>query len=120
MHWQTFQSSKSIDTDSSPHQSMPLATKVYESMSNLTQMARPSLYANKSYASNDKSLSRPRMPMIRDKSAPSTSHLDPSMSQRTATAAASQNRLDMNRPKLSSVNNHRCRGRVKIRGKLST
>ena len=90
----SFQSSKSIDTDSPHLHPTPLPSKAYESMTNLAHKT--------SSTSNlkEKTLSRPKMPIIRDKSAPQAPHLNPALSRRTTSAG--QHRADLERSKLKS------------------
>lgn len=106
----SFQSSKSIDTDSPHLHPNPLPSKAYESMNNLAQKT--------SSTSNlkEKTPSRPKMPIIRDKSAPQAPHLNPALSRRTTSAG--QQRADLERSKLKSFeekyrkNNQRKRGEI--------
>jgi regulating synaptic membrane exocytosis protein 2 len=90
----SFQSSKSIDTDSPHLHQIPLSTKNYESMTNLT----PKMPANSGL--KEKTLSRPKIPIIRDKSAPNTPYLNPALSRRTTSAG--QHRVDLEKAKLKS------------------
>lgn len=94
----TFQSSKSIDTESPHVYQSTLPTKNYESMSNLTQKQLPMNAGLK-----EKTLSKPRIPIIRDKSAPNapTPYLNPVLSRRTTSAG--QNRVDMEKTKMKSL-----------------
>ncbi|CAF1429769.1 unnamed protein product [Adineta steineri] len=95
----TFQSSKSIDTDSPHLHQTPLITKPYESMTNLTQKTLPHTTMINS-GLKEKTLSRPRIPIIRDKSAPNTSYLNPISTRRTTSAG--QHRIDLGKTKLKS------------------
>lgn len=104
----SFQSSKSIDTDSPHHHQPPLSTKTYESMTNLTTKKIPS-----SSGLKEKTLSRPKIPIIRDKSAPNTPYLNPTLSRRTTSAG--QHRIDMEKTKLKSFE-EKYRKNLKKRG----
>lgn len=92
-----FQSSKSIDTESSHVYQPQLPTKSYESMSNLVQKQQPLNAGLK-----EKTLTKPRIPIIRDKSAPNTStpYLNPVLSRRTTSAG--QHRVDIEKTKVKS------------------
>ena len=108
----SFQSSKSIDAADSPHSHpTPLSTKTYESMSNLTQK---NIAASMPSGLKEKTLSRPRIPMIREKSAPNTPHLNPSLSRRTTTAG--QHRVEVDKTKAKSLED-KYRKTVKKRGR---
>ena len=107
----SFQSSKSIDTDSPHLHQVPLATKAYESMTNLTQKV-PSMTTNSNL--KEKTLSRPRIPIIRDKSAPNTPFLNPVLSRRTTSAG--QHRIDIEKAKVKSFE-EKYRKNLKKRGK---
>ena len=103
----SFQTSKSIDTDAPHLHPTPLPSKAYESMSNLAQKT--------SSTSNlkEKTPSRPKMPIIRDKSAPTAPHLNPAPTRRITSAG--QHRIDMEKGKVKSFEekyrkNHRKRG----------
>lgn len=103
----SFQTSKSIDTDS-PHIHQPsLPTKTYESMTNLTQK----IPLNSGL--KEKTNSRPRIPIIRDKSAPNAPYLNPVLSRRTTSAG--QQRADMEKTKLRSFE-EKYRKNLKKRG----
>lgn len=83
----SFQSSKSIDGDSSKVESIPISSKPYESMTNLCQKPVSNL--------KEKSCSKPKIPMIREKSAPSsTPYLNPSLTRRTTTAGQHRNEIE--------------------------
>jgi hypothetical protein len=90
----SFQSSKSIDTDAPHLHKTPLSTKNFESMTNLT----PKMPVNSGL--KEKTLSRPKIPIIRDKSAPNTPYLNPVLSRRTTSAG--QHRVDIEKTKLKS------------------
>ncbi len=106
----SFQSSKSIDTDSSHLYQTSLPTKSYESMTNLTHKlpVNPGL--------KEKTLSRPKIPIIRDKSAPNTPYLNPVLSRRTTSAG--QHRIDIEKTKIKSVED-KYRKSLKKRGEHS-
>jgi hypothetical protein len=108
----SFQSSKSIDTDSPHLHQVPLATKNYESMTNLTQKTPSIITAHSNL--KEKTLSRPRIPIIRDKSAPNTPYLNPTISKRTP--AAGQHRVDMEKTKVKSFE-EKYKKHTKKRGK---
>lgn len=104
----SFQTSKSIDTDAPHLHPSPLPSKAYESMSNLAQKT--------SSTSNlkEKTPSRPKIPIIRDKSAPTAPHLNPALSRRITSAG--QHRLNMEKAQVKSFEgkyqkNHRKRGK---------
>ncbi len=92
----SFQSSKSIDIDSPHLHQIPLSTKTYESMTNLVQKTKP--IPTTSSGLKEKTLSRPRLPIIRDKSAPNAPYLNPSLSRRTT----GQQRIDLEKSKVKS------------------
>jgi hypothetical protein len=107
----SFQSSKSIDTDSPHLYQTPITTKAYESMTDLAHKlpgVKPGL--------KEKTLSRPRIPMIRDKSVPNTPYLNPSLSRRTTTAG--QHRIELDKAKLKSFE-EKYKKNVNKRGKKS-
>ena len=87
----SFQSSKSIDTDSPHLHQTPLSTKTYESMTNLTQKTPSNITTHSNL--KEKTLSRPRIPIIRDKSAPNTPYLNPAVSK--PITSTRQHRVDM-------------------------
>ncbi|CAF1657069.1 unnamed protein product, partial [Adineta ricciae] len=95
----SFQTSKSIDTDSPHLHQTPLVTKPYESMTNLAQKT-PSSTAIENSGLKEKTASRPRIPIIRDKSVPNTPYLNPALTRRTTSAG--QNRVDLEKSKLKS------------------
>ncbi|UJR09234.1 hypothetical protein I4U23_013480 [Adineta vaga] len=95
----SFQTSKSIDIDSPHLHQIPLVTKPYESMTNLAQKT-PSSTIISSSGLKEKSSSRPRIPIIRDKSVPNTPYLNPVLTRRTTSAG--QNRADLEKSKLKS------------------
>jgi hypothetical protein len=103
----SFQSSKSIDIDSPHLDQIPLSTKPYESMTNLRQK----IPLNSGL--KEKTLSRPRIPIIRDKSAPNTPYLNPVLSRRTTSAG--QHRIDLEKTKLKSFE-EKYRKNLKKRG----
>jgi hypothetical protein len=61
----------------------------------------------------EKTLSRPRIPIIRDKSAPNTPYLNPVLSRRTTSAG--QHRIDLEKTKLKSFE-EKYRKNLKKRG----
>lgn len=108
----SFQTSKSIDTDSPHVYQTPLTTKTYESMTNLAHKYTPLNSGLK-----EKTLSKPRIPIIRDKSVPSAPvpYLNSALSRRTTSAG--QHRIDMDKTRLKSFEekyrkNFRKRGRT--------
>lgn len=103
----SFQSSKSIDTDSPHIRQTPLSTKTYESMTNLTE--KIPLNAGL----KEKTTSRPRIPIIRDKSVPTAPYLNPVLSRRTTSAG--QQRVDIEKTKLRSFE-EKYRKNLKKRG----
>jgi hypothetical protein len=103
----SFQSSKSIDTDSPHIYQTSLPTKAYESMTNLTQK----IPLNSGL--KEKTLSRPRIPIIREKNVPNTPYLNPALSRRTTSAG--QHRIDLEKTKLKSFE-EKYRKNLKKRG----
>ncbi|CAF3463069.1 unnamed protein product [Rotaria socialis] len=106
----SFQTSKSIDTDAPHIHQTPILNKPYESMTNLAQH-KPSPTTAKTSATTaastmnsgllkEKTLSRPRIPIMRDKSAPNAPYLNPSLSRRTT--ATVQSRPDIENAKSRS------------------
>ncbi|CAF1216277.1 unnamed protein product [Rotaria sordida] len=101
----SFQSSKSIDTDSPQLHPTSILSKPYDSMTNLVQKPSsiistiPTTLINSGLL-KEKTSSRPRIPIIRDKSAPNPPYLNPSLSRRTTTAG--QYRMDIEKSKLKS------------------
>jgi hypothetical protein len=67
-------------------------------MTNLAQKTKSTTITSSGL--KEKTLSRPRLPIIRDKSAPNAPHLNPSLSRRTT--AAGQQRIDLEKSKLKS------------------
>ncbi|CAF2510404.1 unnamed protein product [Rotaria sp. Silwood2] len=104
----SFQSSKSIDTDSPNIHQTSILTKPYDSMTNLTEKPSSVISSTITKATTttnsgllkEKTPSRPRIPIIRDKSAPNAPYLNPSLSRRTTTAG--QARMDIEKSKLKS------------------
>ncbi|CAF2925708.1 unnamed protein product [Rotaria sp. Silwood2] len=104
----SFQSSKSIDTDSPNIHQTSILTKPYDSMTNLTEKPSSVISSSTTKATTttnsgllkEKTPSRPRIPIIRDKSAPNAPYLNPSLSRRTTTAG--QARMDIEKSKLKS------------------
>ncbi|CAF4144395.1 unnamed protein product, partial [Rotaria magnacalcarata] len=105
----SFQTSKSIDTDAPHIHQTPILNKPYESMTNLAEHKPSSTTATTSATAaatstmnsgllKEKTLSRPRLPIIRDKSAPNAPYLNPSLSRRTT--ASGQSRSDIENAKL--------------------
>lgn len=80
-------------------------------MSNLTQK---NIAASMPSGLKEKTLSRPRIPIIRDKSAPNTPFLNPSLSRRTTTAG--QHRVEVDKTKVKSLE-EKYRKTVKKRGR---
>ena len=106
----SFQSSKSIDTDSPHLHQTPLSTKAYESMTNLAPKALPNS------GLKEKTLSRPKIPIIRDKGVPNTPnapYLNPALSRRTTSAG--QHRAELEKAKLKSFE-EKYRKNLKKRG----
>ncbi|CAF2677501.1 unnamed protein product, partial [Rotaria sp. Silwood2] len=105
----SFQSSKSIDTDSPNIHQTSILPKPYDSMTNLTEKPSSVISSTTTKATTtttnsgllkEKTPSRPRIPIIRDKSAPNAPYLNPSLSRRTTTAG--QARMDIEKSKLKS------------------
>ncbi|CAF0942842.1 unnamed protein product [Rotaria sp. Silwood1] len=118
----SFQSSKSIDTDSPHIHQTSISIKPYDSMTNLTE--KPSSTTTTTTTINsgllkEKTPSRPRIPIIRDKSAPNPPYLNPSLTRRTTTTTSGQSRLDMEKAKLKSFE-ERYRKNIKKRDSSET
>ena len=112
----SLESSKSIDVNPPHIYQAPLSAKAYESMTNITP--KNSLTPIKGANSREKMPSKPRIPIIRDKSAPNTSHLDSSLSRRTTTVGQVQS--DVDKAKLKSSEDRYKRNLKKRGGKKTT
>lgn len=114
----SFQSSKSIDNDSPHIHQTTMSSKPYESMTNLVHKPLPTTTTISTINSNlskAKATSKPKIPIIRDKSAPNAPYLNPSLTRRTTTTA--QSRTDSEKTKLKSFE-ERYRKNMKKRGKF--
>lgn len=112
----SFQTSKSIDAESSYVHGPSFSTKPYESMTNLTQKtASTTAISTTNSGLKEKTLSRPRIPIIRDKSAPNAPYLNPQLTRRTTSNA--QARVDLEKAKLKSFE-ERYKKSMRKRGKM--